>query len=266
MKSSLGTLETRLFAYVQLRRVQVVRQGEVAAALRITRAQESSLLSRLARARLIARVGSGVYLVPLRLPLGGVWSPDGALALTTLMSERGARYQVCGPNAFNRYGFDEQIPNRFYAYNDKLSATRAVGGVSLTLIKVASDRLGGTEVDVNADGIELLYSSRARTLLDAVYDWSRFNSLPRAYLWIREDLRSKRVDPAELVSMALRYGDISTIRRIGALLEREGVQPALQRKLERQLSRTTSTIPWDPTAPKRGTVDRRWGAVWNERE
>jgi len=27
---------------------------------------------------------------------------------------------------------------------------------------------------------------------------------------------------------------------------------------------TKSTIPWIPTLRKRGTVDRRWGVVWNE--
>ena len=41
-----------------------------------------------------------------------------------------------------------------------------------------------------------MYSSRARTLVDAVYDWSRFGSLPRAYEWVRADLKKKRVTAA----------------------------------------------------------------------
>jgi hypothetical protein len=35
------------------------------------------------------------------------------------MEDQGARYQICGPNAFNRYGFDEQVPTRIYAYNNR---------------------------------------------------------------------------------------------------------------------------------------------------
>ena len=73
------------------------------------------------------------------------------------------------------------------------------------------------------------------------------------------------VAPPDLVRVTLRYGDVGTIRRIGALLDREGANAALVRKLERAVKPSTSLIPWIPTRPKRGTVDRRWGVVWNER-
>jgi len=68
---------------------------------------------------------------------------------------------------------------------------------------------------------------------------------------------------AELVKCTLRYGDTGTIRRMGALLESEGVDAALLRKLERALKPTSSTIPWIPSRPKRGTLNRRWGLVMN---
>jgi hypothetical protein len=64
--------------------------------------------------------------------------------------------------------------------------------------------------------------SRARTLFDAVYDWSRFGSLPRAYDWIRADLSAERVRPAQLVCITQRYGDVGAIRWTGARLDREG--------------------------------------------
>jgi predicted transcriptional regulator of viral defense system len=264
MKTGLGPLETRLFAYTQLRALTTVRQGVLAAPLQISPKQESALLGRLARAGLIARVRPGVYLVPPRLPLGGAWSPDEALALAALMKDYGARYQVCGPTAFNRYGLDGQIPNRVYAYNDKISGERQIGTVKLTLIKVDQKRLGDTTNVRNADGVETPYSSRVRTLVDAVYDWSRFDGLPRGYEWIRRDLEAGRVKTGELVACAVRFGDIATRRRIGALLECEGASASLLRKLERTLSTTQSTIPWIPTEKKRGHVDRRWGVVWNE--
>ena len=139
----------------------------------------------MARGGLIARVRPGLYLVPAQLPLGGAWSPDEILALNTLMEDRQGRYQICGPNAFNRYGFDEQIPTRVYAYNNRISGERSIGAVALTLIKVADGRLGDTEEVRTRKAGPAVYSSRVRTLVDAVYDWSRFNSLPRAYDWIR---------------------------------------------------------------------------------
>jgi len=264
MKKRLGRLEQQLFAFVQLRKLRTLRTGDLSGPLQITTKQESELLSRLSRAGMIAQVRRGLYLVPERLPLGGQWSPDEDLALNTLFDAQKGRYQICGPNAFNRYGFDEQVPTRVYVYNNREWGDRRIGSVALTLIKVADERLGDIETMETAEGSKTIYSSCARTLLDAVYDWSRFNSLPRAYEWIRNELKAKRVTPAELVAVTLKYGDIGTIRRIGALLEREGVAGPLLKKLERALKPTTSLIPWIPTKPKRGTVNRRWGVMINE--
>lgn len=266
MTKRLGQLETRLFAYVQLRGLTTLRTGELREPLHLTIAQEREVLSRLERTDLIARVRRGLYLVPLRLPLGGRWSPDETLALNTLMAEKQGRYQICGPNAFNRYGFDEQIPTRVYAYNNRLSGERQIGTVALTLIKVADERLDDTEKVRMPNGQIAVYASRKRTLVDAVYDWSRFNSLPRGYEWIRRELKARRATAAGLVKTTLRYGDTGTIRRMGVLLARENVDDALLRKLERALKPTTGLIPWIPTRPKRGTVDRRWGVVVNEQQ
>jgi predicted transcriptional regulator of viral defense system len=206
MKRNLGPLETQLFAYTQMRKLRTVRGGDLTRPLRITPRQEARLLSRLAQAGLIARVWRGLYLVPARLPLGGKWSPDEILALNTLMEDQEGRYQICGPNAFNRYGFDEQVPTRVYAYNNRLSGDRRISSVALTLIKVADDRLGATEKIQTAEGLTAVYSSRGRTLVDAVYDWSRFNSLPRAYQGIVNLGRSLAFSPPTATPKLLIHG------------------------------------------------------------
>ncbi len=265
MKRSLGPQETLFFGLMQMRGQRTVRTGELVRPMGITPQQEGELLRRLARGRLVARVRRGLYLVPSRLPVGGSWSPDEILALNTLIEDRAGRYQICGPNAFNRYGFDEQIPTRVYAYNDRISGDRTIGSIALTLIKVATERLGDVEEIPTDEGVVAVYSSRARALVDAVYDWSRFNTLPRAYGWIRRELASKRVKARELVHAALQYGDTGTIRRIGMLLDVEAVEASLLRRLEAALPSSTSMIPWIPTQPKRGKTDARWGVVLNER-
>jgi len=177
-----------MLAYVQLRNLRTVSAGDLTGPLELSPVQERELLSRMARGGLIARVRPGLYLVPGRLPLGGSWSPDEILALNTLMADRNAKYQICGPNTFNRYGFDSQIPTRLYAYNNMISGLRTIGAVELMLIKVNARRLGDTETTITGNDEQAVYSSRLRTLLDAVYDWKRFNSLPRAYRWIESEV------------------------------------------------------------------------------
>ena len=264
MKRNFGKYEAQLLAYAQLRNIRTLQTGDLIAPLRLTAKQERELLSRLTRAGVIARVRRGTYLVPPRLPLGGQWTPSEILAISALMGDQGGRYQICGPNAFNRYGFDEQIPARVYAYNNRISGERKIGSVALTLIRLQNPRLGDTEEFKTPEGLTAVYSSRVRTLVDAVYDWSRFNSLPRAYGWIRKELSTKRVKAADLVRVTLQYGNQSTIRRIGALLEAEGVAPLLCSRLERALRPSASLIPYLPGYPKRGKVNRRWGVVLND--
>lgn len=263
MARRLGKLEAAALAYTQMRSLRTVRSGELAAALRLSAKQERELLTRMARSGLIARVRRGLYLFPPRLPLGGMWTPDEAAAINALMSDRRARYQITGPGAFNRYGYDEQVPSRITLYNDALSGRRRVGSVALELIKVRSDRLGDTEEVRTPGGDTLVYSSRVRTLIDAVYDWSRFDGLPRAYDWIRRDVEAGRVAVEELVRVALRYGNTGTIRRLGALLEQMKADERILSRLQRVLKRTTAKIPFIPGRPVRGRLLKRWAVVVN---
>lgn len=264
MGRELGKLERQLFAYAQLRRLQTLKLGDLREPLRLSAKQECALYGRLARAGMIAKVKRGVYLVPAQLPLGRKWSPDEAQVLQALVVDEGGRYQVSGPNAFNRYGFDEQVPARIYAYNNRLSGERKVGAVALTLIKVADERLGDTEEVEAASGAKLVYSSRARTLVDAIYDWSRFAGLPRAYRWIRAELSTKRIGVGGLVRVALRYGNQGTLRRLGALLEDIGVRGKWLAELEGGLRSSKSLILMAPGLRGVGKINKRWGVVLNE--
>jgi predicted transcriptional regulator of viral defense system len=264
MKTRLGRQESVLLAYVQMRGLRSVRTGDLTGPLRLSTLQERELFRRMNRSGLIARVRPGLYLVPPRLPLGLRWGPTQAEAINALMDDCGGRYQICGANTFNRYGFDDQIPNRLYAYNNRLSGDRKIGGVDMTLIKVADERLGATETIATPEGLTLVYSSRARTLVDAVYDWSRFDGIPRGYRWIRQELAAKRVKPLELAELTLQYGNTGTIRRMGALLEQIGVSARVLSVLEETVPATSSPIPFLPRRPKRGAALPRWGVVLNE--
>ena len=45
------------------------------------------------------------------------------------MRDARGRYQMCGPNTFNMYGLDDQVPVRVYAYNNRISGERRIGSV-----------------------------------------------------------------------------------------------------------------------------------------
>lgn len=261
MKRSLGRQEAALLAYAQLRGTSTLRAGDLIQPLKISPTQETKLFSRMSRSALIARVRPGLYLVPPRLPLGGAWSPDEMVVLDTFMKDLDAKFQICGPNAFNKYGFDEQVPNRIYVYNNRMFGERSIGSVILSLIKVTDDRLGSIEEVKTTSGAQIPYSSRTRALMDAVYDWDRFSSLPRAYDWIRKELKSGRVTPAGLAETTIQYGNQGTIRRIGLILETTDGPPNVLRKLEKSLKNSDSIIPLVPGFSRKGTINKRWGII-----
>jgi len=261
--AELGNLSSRFFAYTQLKKIDIVRTGEVSPVLSITESQERDLLRRLSDSGWIVRLKRGVYLVPPRIPAGGTYSPGIALILQKLMEEMGGTYQICGPTAFNFYGFDDQVPTIIYVYNNRISGGRTIGSLAFQFIKVADARLGAVNVLRSSEGAEITYSSKVRTLMDAVYDWSRFNSLPRGYDWIREEIESDKNLGAELVKVSGQYGNQATIRRIGYLIESLLQNPRAVASLQRRLSNSTALIPWIPGRPARGNVNRTWGVIVN---
>jgi predicted transcriptional regulator of viral defense system len=258
----LGSLSSRFFAYVQLKKLDIVRTGEIAPVLDISAAQENDLFRRLSDSGWILRLKRGVYLVPPRIPAGGKYSPGTALILQKLMEDKG-RYQICGPSAFNFYGLDDQIPSVTYLYNNRISGKRSIGSLAFQFIKVADERLGAINAVRTREDIEMIYSSRARTLMDAVYDWYRFNSLPRGYEWIKEEVKNEPKFTSEFIEVTAKYGNVATIRRIGYLLDTLGLNPKIMNRLRRQLSTSSSLIPWIPGRSAQGTINRKWGIIVN---
>jgi predicted transcriptional regulator of viral defense system len=141
----LGSLSSRFFAYAQLKKLDIVRTGEIAPILNITRSQERDLFRRLSDSGWILRLKRGVYLIPSRIPAGGKYSPGVALILQKLMQEEQGKYQICGPAAFNFYGLDDQIPSITYLYNNRISGKRSIGNLAFQFIKVTVDRLGAVK-------------------------------------------------------------------------------------------------------------------------
>jgi predicted transcriptional regulator of viral defense system len=60
MARKLGKLEAAALAYVQMRNLRTVKTDDLVATLRITAKKERELLSRMARAGMIAKVRNGL--------------------------------------------------------------------------------------------------------------------------------------------------------------------------------------------------------------
>jgi len=262
-KTELGPLEIQFIAYTQMRKKVLVCTGELTDALGINSKQERELLSRMSRKGLIIRLKRGVYLVPPKMPPGGRYGVDEYLILEKLMEVLKGRSQISGPNAFNYYGFSDQVPNRVSVYNNRIYGERKIGGLEFSFIKTDDNRLGGAAVFKTRTGSKGMMASKSRALLDAVYDWPRFNTIPRAYQWIAEEIKNDRSFAKDLVKITVKYANQGTYRRLGYLLENLDVNRSLINRLKRKLRGSKSLFLWVPSRPAKGPVNKEWGLIIN---
>jgi len=262
-KTKLGKFEMQLLAYVQLRKKEFISSGEIASALDINTEQEWKLLNRMATSGLIIRLKRGVYLVPSHMPAGGRWTVSGYYILSKLMEVLKGQYQISGPSAFNFHGFDDQVPNRIYVYNDRIFGEKEIGGTDFVFIKTDIKRLGSTKRLKTPDDIDAVMVTKTRALVDAVYDWSRYNTLPRAYGWIEDSLKKDPSFTEKLIADTLQYGNKGTVKRIGYWLAQLSVSDDRLSKMKRQLGSAKSLIPWIPGLAAKGSVNKEWGLIVN---
>jgi|688.fasta_scaffold249003_1 predicted transcriptional regulator of viral defense system len=231
--------------------------------LGITAKQEREALARLCRSGWIARIQKGVYLLNKELDFRGKRHPTPYQSIQELMSLYSSQYQIVGPVAFQHHGWLPNDRTTIHVYNDSISRRIRIAGSGIDFIKVARSRLGDIERATLGGTSDVVISSRLRSLVDAVYDWSRFGSLPDAFLWVWDEIAKRAGSDQALAHLCIRYGNTGTQRRLGKVLEEGAACPKAVKWIHKRLPPTTAKIPWSPSLPKRGVTDRRWGLVLN---
>ncbi|MCK4359051.1 MAG: type IV toxin-antitoxin system AbiEi family antitoxin domain-containing protein [Candidatus Cloacimonetes bacterium] len=258
-----GMLEIKLLSYLQLRKLRIVRTGDIVQALGISKQRENTLLSNLCKKNAVIRLKRGVYLASRQLPSGGFSFISEYEILEYLMKEYGAYYMVSGPTAMYYYGYTEQIPNKIYVYNDQIYGEKQIGSKSFVFMKTAAKRLKGSELVKMNDGSKIPFATKSRFLIDCIYDWNRYNTIPAVYLWISKEINRDSAFTEKLISNANRYGNKSVQKRLGYLLETLNVDSQRLEKLQRKINAGKSFISYIPNKKARGKINKKWGLIIN---
>jgi predicted transcriptional regulator of viral defense system len=249
----------------------VLTSDEVIQALGLTPLQTSKLFSRLASQERIQQLRRGLYIAPgTELPLGKRWTPSPYESLYAYMDWLDANWQITGLAAFNHHGFSTQISQVITVYNDKISETVESGGGRFIFIKRPYDKLGNKLLCPMYGNIEIPFSSKARTIFDAIYDAKRFGTLPSAYTWIKWVLEVEKNNEIiqELIQCCLKYGNKQTIARVGFVLEELNIDASLLAK-QLELNKSSTLIPLVPfikdiPGERKGTINQRWNIIENK--
>ena len=263
----LGPLEVQFFAWTQLEKKKQVQTGDLVKSMNLSSKQEANLLYNLSSSGFILKLWRGFYLIPEKIPPKGLWSPSPYLVINKYMENVGARnFHISGQAIFNKYGYSDQLSSWFTIYNNKISKKIYILQYHLDFVKVISKRLGVVKKMKSYIGDERFIwarlSSPEQTILDAVYDYKKFGTLPKVYDWIADSLKYKKISPEKLVNVATKYGNTMSQKRIGWVLDKLKVPKRVINSLQKKVSKTKVLTPLNPKNRK-GSINKKWGVIEN---
>ena len=261
----LGPLGMRFFAWTQLEQKDQVQTGDFARVSGLSSKQEADLFYKLSSKGFILKLWRGIYLVPKRIPIDGQYTPSPYLIISKYMRNKDAKFQISGPAIFNSYGYSNQISSWFTVYNNKFSKRCYIKQYRIDFVKIVTKRLGDVKQVVSYDEDQsepAFISSAEQTLLDAVYDYKKFGTLPKAYDWIFYSLKYKKIDPKKLVNTTIKYGNTMTQKRIGWLLDELKLSKRMTNQIQRKIPQTKFLVPLDPKNNK-GPINQKWNVIEN---
>ena len=180
---------------------------------------------------------------------------------------------ISGWAALNHHGLTEQIPRIVSLTTPKRIATPAMRGAVQTapstwrvaehefeIVSVVPAHFFGYEETWLGEARVKIFD-RERALLDCFALPRRFGGVSEGLAIVEQHLRE--LDVKHLVAHAQHYGKDAVIKRIGYALELAGADPSLLDPLRRHPVKGYRLL--DPTKPKRGRRDGRWGLQDNLR-
>ena len=164
-------------------------------------------------------------------------------------------------SALHHYGLTEQAPRKVFALvTANMSAPQVrskkvglvVGTTTYQFIQIKPERFFGTE-KVWVDEARVVITDPERTLLDGLMMpqyCGDFAEVLHAFEVRGDDLNLNRI-----ITYALKL-DTATIKRLGWVLEHQGINPARLKPLLRVPIK--GYRPLDPSGPRKGPCNRRW--------
>lgn len=243
------------------RRIFSIEQArDLSAQVGLSQTYVAEALHHLRRTGWIVPIRRGLYAVSSAVP--GV-APVHEFEIAMALADPAA---ISHWSALHYHGLTEQVPRKVFVLTrvdtsiPRLSKAKrkdsgdgyAVGDTSYQFIQVKPDRFFGTK-DVWVGEVRVLMTDAERTLLDGLsmpQYCGDFAEVLHAY-----EVIGSRLDLERIIGYALRL-DVATVKRLGWVLEKQGVEQVHLEHLLRVPIGSYRTL--DPTGPRQGPRNRRW--------
>jgi len=218
--------------------------------------------SSLAHKGLLQRLSKGVYRVQ---PLGAIGRSRSGSAIAAVALVLGDRlYYVGGRTAASLH----RLTTQRYAtvvdvYTPRRLRPRRVGQAELVIHPVAMDALQFGLTHMTIDDVAVVVSDPERTFLDLLDRSERLLGFSETRRILHDNLGHK-LRAARLVNYVRHWPKTSTARRLGVLLEREGVTDETLAPLIRSLRGSASDAALVPGGTRRGALHPRFRVILND--
>jgi len=163
-------------------------------------------------------------------------------------------------SALNHHGMTEQLPRTVFVATDHpvRRQPKDIMGLSYKIVSLRPGKFFGIMKDW-IDGIPFTVTDREKTIIDGL-------DLPRYVGGVSELAKAltgswKKLDEEKLMSYAAEIGNSAVAKRLGFMMETLGLGDS--DALRKEVPIAPGFSPLDPTMPKRGKYNRRWGLLVN---
>jgi predicted transcriptional regulator of viral defense system len=220
----------------------------------------SEALHHLSRTGWIVRLRRGIYAISSSVP--GV-APAHEFEIATSLIQPAA---VSHWSALHHHGLTDQVPRSVFVLTTTgTSLPRArrvkgepdgggylIAGTTYRFVQVKPERFFGTE-KIWVGEARITITDRERTLVDGLWMPEHFGDL--AEVLHAFEASTNRLDLDRIIGYALRL-DGAVVKRLGWVLERQGVDPARLQLLLQEPIKGYRKL--DPNGPLQGPRNRRW--------
>jgi len=163
-------------------------------------------------------------------------------------------------SALNHYGMTEQLPRTVFVATDH-PVRRQPGdvlGVTYKIVSLKPEKIFGVVKDWIGE-IPFRVTDREKTIIDGL-------DLPQYVGGVSEITKAlavswKTLDEKKLRKYAAKIGNSAVVKRLGLILETLGLGDI--EALRTETTRAPGFSALDPTLPKHGKYNRRWGLLVN---
>ena len=163
-------------------------------------------------------------------------------------------------SALNHYGMTEQLPRTVFVATDHPVCRQPgnVLGVTYRIVSLKREKMFGITKDW-IDEIPFSVTDKEKTIIDGL-------DLPQYVGGVSEIAKAikgfwKDLNEEKLRSYAARIGNSAVAKRLGFIMEKLGLGDC--EAIRAAVPLALGFSPLDPTMPKRGKYNRRWGLLIN---